>query len=79
MGTPVLNVDNIDEIKMQFRAIVMYMIRHVHVEILTIKNIDNKTPLECVEIGGFDDAVIEEFREAIEYRRLELGWFPSFK
>jgi len=57
----------------------MYIISHVHLDILTIRNIDNKTPLECIEITGNNEAVIKEFLEAINDRHHELDCFPFFK
>jgi len=57
----------------------MYIISHVHLDILTIRNIDNKTPLECIEITGNNEAVIKEFLEAISDRQHELDCFPFFK
>jgi len=79
MGTPVLNLHNIHEVKIPFGAIVMYIIRHVHLEILTLRNIDNKTPFECIAIGGGNDVVIEEFLTEVDYRRQELECLPMFK
>ena len=80
MGTPILNLHNIHEVKIPFVAIVMYIIRHVvPLDILTIRNIDNKTPFECIAIGGGNDVVIEEFLTEVDYRRQELECLPMFK
>ena len=79
MGTPVLNLHNIHEVKIPFVAIVIYIIRHVRLEILTLRNIDNKTPFECIAIGGGNDVVIEEFLTEVDYRRQELECLPMLK
>jgi hypothetical protein len=68
----------VDE-RIPFRDIIMYIISHVHLDILTIRNLDNKTPLECIEIARVNEAVLDEFLEAIDYRRQELECFPVFK
>jgi len=79
MGTNVLNLHNIHEVKIPFVAIVMYIIRHERLEILTLRNIDNKTPFECIAIGGGNDVVIEEFLTEVDYRRQELECLPMLK